>query len=226
MGISSPDKVWGAADYTEAVEALSSISKSSLPRFGSERSGALFARMVSIENLLPPGGVRQIIDSGQEVTGANIQRLVEYSRTVPPLLMLYIDQQPGVQRYGAEVVRVSLFALQTGRASIDLAYAILELQPKGTMDAPKIVAARKQMSDGLNQTLNGLFEMVGQEPHFRSEDLEFLADGLRREVPLVFKYLTSEQKKGMRTKIKKVAAKHRNRQVRESLNALLAAVKK
>ena len=226
MGISSPDRIWGAADYSEAVEALTSVSKNALPRLGSARSGALFARMISTENLLPPGGVRQVIDSGMEVAGANIQRLVEYSRTVPPLLMLYVDQNPGVQGHSAEVTRVSLFALQTAAASVDLAYAFLATQPKETMNSPRIVSARKQMSDGLDQTLNGLLDMVSQEEHFRSDDVAYLADGLRREVPPIFKYLSAAQKKSMRTKIQKIAAKHKNSRVRESLKGLLAAVKK
>jgi hypothetical protein len=226
LGIPSPDRIWGAEEYAQTAFVLSSLPKDELPRFNSARSGALFARMVSTENLLPAGGVPQLVDSGQEVMSANMDRLVAYTQSVPPVLMLYIEDTPGVQRYSAEITRVSLYALQISRVCCELVDAILKPIPKKEQTGSAFASGRKQMSDGLNQMFNGLVSMVASEEAFNAADLTYLADGLRRESPPVFKYLNATQKKKVRGDIEKVAASHSNRAVRASLKSLLAATKK
>src|SRR4051812_40964048 len=55
-GAPAPDKPWSAAEMAAAAKALSAILEKNpdgLPRYQSERSGDLFARVISDENLAP-----------------------------------------------------------------------------------------------------------------------------------------------------------------------------
>jgi len=54
MGIADPSKVWTAEDIRIAIDVLSGIKWSkpyTLPRKGSKKSGVLFDRMISLENM-------------------------------------------------------------------------------------------------------------------------------------------------------------------------------
>src|SRR4051812_13257608 len=54
LGVPTHDRPWLGSDMTRAAEALSDIAKDDarkLPRHQSERSGTVFARMISVQNL-------------------------------------------------------------------------------------------------------------------------------------------------------------------------------
>jgi hypothetical protein len=226
LGIASADRIWGASEYAEALEGLSTISRDALPRFGSRRSGALFARMISTENLLPVGGVQQVIDSGRQAVVAHSRRLSAYCASAPALMMLYLDQKStGVQRHSPEVVRLALFSVRILRPMYDLVGAMLKGKSAEFLQSSTVVSARTSMRNDLNKSLIALVEMIEDEAHYRAADLEFLADGALRELPGLQKQLSVEQRAGLRARIMSTSRKHSNPRVRESLAGILAALK-
>ncbi len=225
-GVPSPEPIWGAEEYAEAIEVFGGDDPAPLPRHGSSRSGALFARLISTDNLLHARSVREILEMGAEPTQAALTRMIHYTEQVPGLLMMYVEATDGVQPYGSEVVRISIYTLQTGRALFDLTYGFLGSQSSELQNSDGVRDAKQQMRDGLNQTLDGLLAMLSENGSFLAADMEFLADGLRREVPGVFGYFSALQKKTVRASIEKVSKKHTNRRVRESMKSLLAELRK
>lgn len=226
MGVPSPEPIWGAEEYSAALSVFDGKAKSALPRHGSNRSNALFARMVAPENLLHSRRVSEILEMGPEATQAALTRLIKYTEQVPALLMMYIDGTVEVQPYGAEVVRVCVYTLQTGRALFDLTYGFVDSQPEELQNSDGIRDAKKTMRDGLNQTMGGLLQMIQEENAFAAADMEYLANGLLVEVPGIFDYFSPPQKKTVRTSIENISKKHSNRKVRESMKSLLAKLGK
>lgn len=225
FGVPSPEPIWGAEEYELALGKFDSL-KLALPRHGSARSGALFTRMISTDNLLHGRAVRQILEAGPDETQAALARMIKYTEQVPVLLMMYIDGSAALQPYGAEVVRISVYTLQTGRALFDLTYGFVDSQPEELQNSEGIRNAKQQMRDGLSQTMGGLLAMLAEDKAFTSADIEFLAEGLRREVPGIFGYFSASQKKTVRESIELLAKEHANSRVRQTMKSLLAALGK
>jgi hypothetical protein len=225
MGISSPDSSWSVGEYLEAVEALESISPKSLPRHGSAKSGALFARLVSTDPFLSDAGIGSVVDSGPQVAAMNVMRQVTHGRNLMRLLKLYFPKGKGMHPFSAEFIRLSLLTLQSLRSTLDLVHAI-EIAGGEQPETPKTVEARKGMQDGMATVTISLVQGLDDVKHIRAADLEVLADGLRREIPLVYRSLSDEQQDLLRTGIRQVSTEHSNKHIRTAMTGLLADLRK
>jgi hypothetical protein len=218
LGVPSPDSVWGAAEYLRLIQAP--IPDGCMPRLGSGRSGALFERMIAVDNLLPKGGVRKVVGGGSAVVEVHLRRLDEYTRHIPTMMLFYISEEPGPQKYGAEITRISLFMVKSYRASFDLASALFDPRLVSRQNSPQALAARR-MCEGLNITIIGVIGIFDDESHFRAADLEYLAGGLRRELPLLVGYLSSNERKSLHSRIRGIVEGTSNPRIRKSMSGLL-----
>ena len=106
-GLPAYDRLWSAADYREAATALKAISAENptlLPRSGSAKSGELFGRIVSLDNLISVSHISDLslqvstymsifISDGQLVTiyGTNTSSEHAYDREFIQICIHFVD---------------------------------------------------------------------------------------------------------------------------------------
>lgn len=220
LGVPPADKVWGSEEYRMAVEVLLQEPARALPRFESKRSGTMFARIIATENLFPAGGYQTILDRGAEATQAAFTRLGEYIEPLTKLKEYYLQKGDGKQQFGPEVVRISFFMMQSARAIVDLTESFISTLPEQKRTASSTVASKNRLREGLRQMVVSNLELLGQEESYDDADLEFLANGLRQEIPAIAGYFNAAQVKSIRLQIATFSDKHRSRTVRETLQRL------
>lgn len=220
LGVPPADKVWGNEEYRKAVDVLLQEPVRSLPRFESKRSGAMFARIIATENLLPAGGYQTIVDRGPEATQAAFIRMTDYMEPLTKLRDYYLQKGEVKQPYGKEVVRLSFFMVQSARAVVDLTEAFISTLPEQKRMASSTVDSKNRLREGLRQLILRSIEMLGEEESYDDADLEFLAEGLRQDLPMIAGYFNAAQVKSLRVQIATLSDKHRSPKVRASLQRL------
>jgi hypothetical protein len=220
LGVPAADKVWGNKEYEKAVEVLLQEPARAMPRFGSPRSGAMFARIISTENLLPAGGYQTIVDRGPEATQEAFLRLSAYMAPLTTLRDRYMEKGGGKQPYGTEVIRLSYFMIQSARALVDMTEGFISTLPEQKRTAQSTVDSKNRLREGLRVLIVRGLEMLAQEDAYDDADLEFLAEGLRQDIPAVAGLFNAAQVKAIRLQIATLSDKHRSRKVRASLQRL------
>lgn len=109
LGVPSVEKAWSKSDYMHAVEILSGIERSKLPRHGSNQSGRLFAKLLSSQETM----MNSIWEDARGA-GEHVQR----AQSAPYLTQLYgLDAADGLL-FDRELLE--LHSEELGRRIVDL----------------------------------------------------------------------------------------------------------
>jgi hypothetical protein len=173
-GFPSPDHAWSSADFGKAVTMLAAFGQAEptrLPRFGSKRSGSVFARLTQIDAL---GTIKdRSLPSGQRIgTALGVQKATSQ------LLKLYLAALGKGAVAGADVIEAMGAVLRTAVAfSIPIDEFITTLDKKDASYATRM--------DGLNQMKKGLGEMAEGTLISLSERDVFQKDELIRLIAFI-----------------------------------------
>lgn len=148
--VPDPASVWQPPQYKYAAEALAKIAKrdlSQLPRVGSPKSGALFARFVDPKNL-------SILRSSRLSLQDRLKNSDTFSGCFNPLLMIYEDAINAGSQFDAEYVELAVFGFEVFTVSIGAAEHLLEEvraddpeKAKGITFPPDRVAKFKELME-------------------------------------------------------------------------------
>lgn len=172
LGMPDPEKKWDMADYTEAHNVLAKIKWAQplkLPAKESEKSGALFNHMVSLE------GLSFLQDSAISLN-EKAQRISEFTRVYDYWMDVYTNPTLKGNYYNREIVDVQLFNLSLTEAMLTLAHEI------NRSDDPADIALRY----GYESIKGNYLGCISNDLRTQSYTSEFSEEDLRRMADSIF----------------------------------------
>jgi hypothetical protein len=175
LGMPDHKHVWNMEDYSSAFFVLNTVkyqNSKALPVRGSERSGILFSRMISMENL----------SFLQDVTlplHAKADRIKWFVNTLMELKVAYTIPGSEEQYYVRELIDIDIFRLSVSHQMLALGQQINESDDPSDMAMASDYPQIQQMYLNLLSELFSKHEFTGQIP---SPTLELLSDSLSSSV--------------------------------------------
>ena len=117
MGMPDPDKIWDSDDFLAAYDVLSKLkweNPRGLPKKGSERTGILFDRMISLENLT-------FLKEDTLKLNEKALLLMNYLPIYENWHYIYTDVRLTVQYHHRELIDIQLFGLSIIELMLDYA---------------------------------------------------------------------------------------------------------
>jgi hypothetical protein len=218
-GLPGYDHVWSAADYEEAVAGLKAISAANptwLPRSGSAKSGKLFSRIVSIDNLI---SVSHISDLSLQVT-AYMSILISDGK----FIAIYGTNTSSEHAYDREFIEICLHF-------VDVFGNIFSIVDEKVMPLAKDDRTRLQVENWIpdlrnvaSQYLTGIIDILADHKDIRTTELLMLAHGLRPHIRQLYEKVPDKTQIEIRTKLKQVSAVEADAYLNRALTDLLELV--
>lgn len=174
-GIPHYDSVWNMEDYSTAFFVLNTIkyeNPKALPVRMSEKSGLLFSRMISIDNL-------SFLQDEALPLWAKADMIKWFVNTLMELKVAYTTIGAEEQYYVRELVDIDLFRVSVAHKMLDLGQQINESDDPSDM---AMASDYPHIQHMYLDILMELFELQQQESLIPQETLELLADSLYASV--------------------------------------------
>ena len=175
LGIPDHNRVWTFEDYSKTFGALSKLKFNkpfALPAKDSKRSGELFNRMISFENMsflqdesIPLNEKANWIKGFFEVHGK--------------LIDIYTNIRMGKQYYNRELIDINIFGLSLAEKMLDLANQINESENVADV---KMQSGYRSIQMIYMAGLEDVLENQKYTSQYLNEDLEILTDSLTNSV--------------------------------------------
>lgn len=156
LGMPAHDREWAARDMAAAVstlKVLASQSPEQLPRFGSAKSGAVFARIVTADNL-------KFCQSRSLPLEARFPQALEYSISQNEILKIYLSARVADKVTGNEIVELMGAQLRGVQVQLRL---LDEYLPTLSREDPKYavrMAGHVQMRQGFATMVSSVIVML------------------------------------------------------------------
>ncbi len=215
-GVPALDQAWTAQDYQRACNALLTLAKEDatrLPRMRSERSGALFQRLVSKEVLRPyedPG-----LDLPTRLTG-----FTTLGGSVPGLLMTY----QGLLGKGHHIERESLeLMVMQARviASMEPAMVAFQAEAHRRRVPDKVLRPQfDQLATGARGVAQGALMIIAARDVYSRSDRSWYIDELRLLLPSLLSLMNPDQRSDTRKQVDALWAAETDPEVKKALDTM------
>lgn len=217
LGVPSPDRLWSGEDYALALQALSALAEKNpaeLPRYRSTRSGALFARLTSFEN----------VDSIRKLQFPPLTQVQLVSTILDPssrILMLYLGAHSTHGSLSAEMIELQSLVTHSAAEMLD---AIDRIPPADIKNREAFESGLAKVRLGMGTVVMGALTTLSERDVYSDEErLRFLGN-LKSDVPRMLPRLQPLTQQEVPVRIEKLLADERSPEVKRELEALRSAV--
>lgn len=175
IGVPMPDNVWTLSDYLIAFSALKNLKLKRpfvLPIKDSERSGAIFSRMISFENM-------SFLKQESIPLSEKANMILGFLKVHSELIDVYTNIRMKKQYYHRELIDINIFGLRLVEKMIDLAHEI------NNSDVPSDINMKSGYRSIQVIYITSIKEILENQKHtsqYLIEDLEILTDSLSNSV--------------------------------------------
>jgi hypothetical protein len=222
-GVPAPERFWTSRDYEAVFQALKKIKSEqpgALPRKASKRSGPVFRRLVSLQNIEHlqqenlPLNVR---------LGESLGILSQYNQ----IYFLYVDLRPnGKQPYGAETLELALYYGHLFELVLTTAEKFIATLPEQQKAEPARRNGWNQMKSGLGTGVSGMLTMLNERDQYDGRDLDDFATRLPAVVPPIWKWIDESVRREILTKIEETSTQTPRPTIRSQMTKLGEQLKK
>jgi hypothetical protein len=217
LGVPSPERSWSAQDYALALEALSELAQkdpTQLPRYQSERSGPLFARLTAYDNV-------DSLESLQLPALAKVQTAGAMLGPASQILMLYLQAHSTSNSFASEMIELQAFTLHAAVAVLE---AMNHVPTSGIRNREAFESGLAQMQSGFGKMVSGFLTTLSEREVYSDEDrLRFLGR-LMQDLPRLMPLLQPLTRKEVPVRIDELLANERSPEVKRGLESLRSAV--
>jgi hypothetical protein len=200
LGMPSPDAPWSADNMAQAVKVLASLAEKGygqLPRYQSERSGAVFARLTSAQDLEP------LRDRSLPLEARMPQGLA-YGQASSRIFMLYGSAFMKKDVRDSEVVELMGAQLRSAVVMIELVDELLPTIKKDAPDYQYRMQGLEKMKGGLGFVVKGALITLTERQHYRRAELVRLIGHMREPLPLIVPRLLPEARDEVMAQLEKM----------------------
>jgi hypothetical protein len=219
-GVPPIDKPWTSAEYLDAEVALQQIAKddpTQLPRFKSPKSGALFDRMTSSQNLPP------VVDRSE--IGGRLSAIEPLLNDSVQVFLIYIKASSPTRSFDAEGLELGAFLVRAQIQSVLLIdEAIKENAALATNE--KVNAGLRQTKAGLAQSSGGLVQMITDRNTVRTSEATRFGKVLKQLLPDAYSHMLPEGQSALRTTLEKAITGEADPKTKEGMIEIQAALPK
>lgn len=193
LGIPSYDRNWVGQDMAVAakkLQALANQSPEKLPRFGSKRSGPMFARIVSADNLM-------FFQSRSLPLATRFPQALEYGASLNLILKVYLAARVDNKVAGNELIELLGAQLRTVQVQLEL---VDEFVPTLSKDDPKYpvrMAGLDKMRKGLAELIAGTITTLTEAQFYDVATRAKLLEYCRQTFPNILPKLTAASQQEM-----------------------------
>jgi hypothetical protein len=221
-GLPAYDRTWSAEDYNQAATVLKTIAATDvtqLPRYGSPKSGSVFARIVSLDNLLLSRG--NLLDPQRRLEGASSIMV-----TISEITMMYLSATSTERVFDSELIELLRFALENGR---DIVHLVLEITAAVKASDPlyeTLMKGRQETGKGVAQMVNGSLETLTEKKAYRTSELVRLAGTIEKTLPKLFLILPPGAQQELPIRLKRMIEQESESELKEQLTRIAEVINK
>lgn len=181
LGLPAHDREWSGADMAKAEKVLSALAAKThrrLPRFGSERSGPVFARLTSPRNL-------ELYRDRSLPLGARFPQAMNYMQVANGVNKLYLAGFIKKEVRDCELVELVGSQYRTIAVVLDLVDEFLPTIDKNDPSYPARMQGLDRMTRGLATTVAGGLQTLTERQNFRPSELARLVGHMRQTFPRI-----------------------------------------
>ena len=175
LGMPDYNSVWSMEDYSTAFYVLNTLKygkSKALPSRESEKSGAFFSRMISIDNLA-------FLQDETLPLYAKADLIKWFVNTLMELKVVYTTIGSNTQYYVRELMDIDIFRVRVAQKMLELGNEINESDDPSDVDMQSDYPAIQQMYLNI---LTELFVLQQHTSQYPEQTLELLSDSLSTSV--------------------------------------------
>lgn len=212
MGVSPVHQVWTARDYAKAFKLLDRIyqmDKYSMPRYNSQYSHEVFARLTAFENF------DYLLD--EQVNFGHRVAALEKLRKVPlRILVYYWENEEKKERFGKEVLQCMLVRIH-GNHQVKKLYEQLKRQLGGRAEYRELIAQGEAIDNSLIASVDDGIQLLEKKYiRYNQIEIEQFAQDLQGVLPTVWEQMPPVWAKEFKRRLKAIGKKHPYKLVRKT----------
>jgi hypothetical protein len=217
LGMPAPDKIWTTRDYVNANITLSTLKIDyplQFPKKYSKKSGVLYRRLVSKENL-------SFADDTTLPLSLRAFQIQFFPAYATELMNLYSIKPENKQYYKEEMLDIYLFALNISEKMLELSGKIM--QSKEDAD----IGLQSGLGSVKSNYLNTITLLLGEQlktTNYPGEDLEKLSDEVSRSLTANNEWILTADRNSLCDKIRNIIDKSPAEYVKKNYTNSLKAL--
>jgi hypothetical protein len=171
LGIPNPTRVWDPKDITNAGNALTELkwkNPYALPRKDSEKSGMLFRRMISLDNMT-------FLQDESNALNEKAYQILEFLSVFEGWIKLYNNPLWKKPYYHRELIEIYINGVNVTQKMLDIADKI---QESNDPDDVMMQSGDAEIRINYVSSLLNVMKIQSNTSHFLEEDLEIMADSI------------------------------------------------
>jgi hypothetical protein len=218
LGMPAPDRPWSGEDMIQAQTVLAELDFPQLPRYKSQRSGEVFARMTSAENL------KLFSDANLPIEVRTAQSR-DYMLGFNQILMRYMTAFMKQEATDSELVELLGATLRSTAAQVERMY---ELLPSIKPDDPSYevrMQGVEQVKRGFANVVAGALHTLKECESYRASERAKLLDYMQDTIPSIVPFLNPGSRLETIVQIEKMQEDPALQELRSGLSDLEGRVK-
>lgn len=170
IGVPDPNSIWSLNDYSQAFSVLYKLKLNrplALPMRGSEKSGLLYSRMTSLDNLS--------FLKEEKPLNQKAQQIKMFQNVYYDMVDLYTNLLMKKQHYHRELMGANLYGLALSHKMLALAKKINQSKVPGDIS---MRSGYESILGIYTNHLNHLFQSQNDTAMYSIQDLEILSDSV------------------------------------------------
>lgn len=217
LGMPSPDELWNAAEYKRAVKVITgyyNIDKWSIPRKDSEYSGALFERMITLENF-------DIILDKSEMLQERLREHDELLKAVNRFLAMYVEPNESEQRFSIEALSLLSLSANTTKYSIGVLKDLQDVMSNRGIRNSDLDLMHDKLIKGVAASIEENLSIIENDYHqYRRQDIEWFTEVTSEWIVDMKQYVSDEQVIKIEGILTKMIETHSNKKIQSRLKEL------
>ncbi len=217
LGMPAADRTWGGTEYEAAASALAKIAAanpSQLPRRGSAKSGAVFERLVSPDNL-------EFLSNSDLPAEARFVAGLPTLQAQPSIFGIYLGVMETMNT-GPELIDLSRFQLRAAAAVTPLVRERMATNDPSDPAREIQLGGYEQVRNGVATMLFGTLETLTERDAFSTADRLRLAGTVEEVLPAFLGMLPEGSRKELPERLRQVIQSESDPELKAILSRLLA----
>lgn len=218
-GLPAPDRTWTASDVEKAAGILAKLTTDELPRSGSERSGAVFRRLTSVESF-------EMLSDGQVPLDSRMAQMPPLLQGFNKVLMTYAAADQKTHALGTETIGLMCTLVRGTTQVLAVANEFMGTIPKDDPKRETRLAGLAKMKSGMANVVFGALTTTGERAQYAAADRAALATAIEEALPKVVPELPATVRRELPGRLRERIDDEPDASVKAPLERALAALEK